>query len=203
MSRNILIGCTGSVASIKIVPLVKLLQSTSPAVVIKVVATAHALHFFDRNELTQMGIDVLTEEDEWKAWSKKTDPVLHVDLRNWADLMLVAPLDANTLGKLANGLCDNLLTCILRAWDVSKPVLLAPAMNTHMYNHPLTAIHLDTVTKILGYKIIAPISKLLACGDIGIGAMAEVTDISERVVKELEAHKTASLTALVRDETTQ
>ncbi|KAJ3255118.1 hypothetical protein HDU77_003801 [Chytriomyces hyalinus] len=149
MGRNILIGCTGSVASIKIVPLVKLLQSTSPvsknsraqtpldfdrdsthstqAVVIKVVATAHALHFFDRNELTQMGIDVLTEEDEWKAWSKKTDPVLHVDLRNWADLMLVAPLDANTLGKLANGLCDNLLTCILRAWDVSKPVLLAPA----------------------------------------------------------------------------
>ncbi|KAI8842432.1 putative phosphopantothenoylcysteine decarboxylase [Chytriomyces cf. hyalinus JEL632] len=188
---NILIGCTGSVASIKIVPLVKLLQqqSTFPQVVIKVVATAHALHFFDRNELTPLGVEVLTEEDEWKAWSKKTDPVMHIDLRNWADLIVVAPLDANTLGKLANGLCDNLLTCILRAWDVSKPVLLAPAMNTHMYNHPLTAIHLDTVTRILGYKIIAPISKLLACGDIGIGAMAEVTDISERVAAERKEHQ--------------
>ncbi|KAJ3231115.1 hypothetical protein HDU81_003978 [Chytriomyces hyalinus] len=198
MSHNILIGCTGSVASLKIVPLVKLLQSASP-VVIKVVATAHALHFFDRNELTQLGVEVLTEEDEWKAWSKKTDPVLHVDLRNWADLIVVAPLDANTLGKLSNGLCDNLLTCILRAWDVSKPVLLAPAMNTHMYNHPLTGMHLDTVTKILGYKIIDPISKLLACGDIGIGAMAEVADIAERVLAELEANKAASLTALRRD----
>ncbi|KAJ3229828.1 hypothetical protein HDU78_008807 [Chytriomyces hyalinus] len=195
MSGNILIGCTGSVASLKIVPLVKLLQSKSSAE-IKVVATAHALHFFDRNELMQLGVQVLTEEDEWKAWSKKTDPVLHVDLRNWADLILVAPLDANTLGKLANGLCDNLLTCILRAWDVSKPVLLAPAMNTHMYNHPLTGIHLDTVTKTLGYKTIAPISKLLACGDIGIGAMADVVDITEHILTELEAHQSARSTAL-------
>ncbi|KAI8612495.1 hypothetical protein BC830DRAFT_1171011 [Chytriomyces sp. MP71] len=182
--RNLLIGCTGSVASLKIPALVEAIQSHPDwDVSIKVIATAHALHFFDRAHTESRGVPVLTEEDEWKTWTKKTDPVLHIDLRNWADAILVAPLDANTLGKLANGLCDNLLTCILRAWDATKPVLIAPAMNTHMWNHPLTAMHLNFVSKTLQYEVTPPISKLLACGDTGVGAMAEVSDL----VLKLEA----------------
>jgi len=68
--------------------------------------------------------------------------VLHIELRRWADVLLFAPLTAHTLAKLALGLCDNLPTNIARAWDSNKPVLVAPAMNTHMWNHPLTADHL-------------------------------------------------------------
>ena len=58
-------------------------------------------------------------------------------------------------------------TCILRAWDLNKPVIVCPAMNTHMWNHPLTAMHIKTLTDILGYSVIPPISKKLACNDIG------------------------------------
>ena len=64
------------------------------------------------------------------------DPVRHIEFRHWADLLVVAPLDANTLAKFAIGLCDNFLTCLFRAWDFAKPVILAPAMNTLMWDHP-------------------------------------------------------------------
>src|SRR6185295_16400642 len=69
-------------------------------------------------------------------------PVVHIELRRWADLFLIAPLDANTLAKLAAGLADNCLTCVWRAWDPARPIVLAPAMNTLMWEHPLTARHL-------------------------------------------------------------
>jgi len=86
--------------------------------------------------------------------------------------MIIAPLDANTLAKMANGICDNLLTSVVRAWDwETVPILLAPAMNTFMWNHPLTEPQLQTVTSFSTTKkckIIAPISKKLACGDTGM-----------------------------------
>ena len=74
--------------------------------------------------------------------------------------------------QVGSGLCDNLLTCIIRAWDYSKPVFIAPAMNTFMWDNPFTQKHLDQV-KDLGFLIISPITKKLACGDYGNGAMAE------------------------------
>ncbi|KAJ3110690.1 hypothetical protein HDU96_006370 [Phlyctochytrium bullatum] len=185
--RRILVAATGSVASIKIPRLLELLASAvQPAPQIRLVVTDRSLHFFDRTKLDPR-VDVFTDADEWRAWSRIGDPVLHIDLRNWADLVVIAPLDANTLAKLAGGICDNLLTCVMRAWDVSKPVLLCPAMNTHMWNHPLTAKHLAFVTKDLGYFVQDPISKTLACGDTGIGAMAEVDVIARRVKTILQS----------------
>ena len=62
------------------------------------------------------------DEEEWHQWQKKGDPVLHIELRKWADLLIVAPLSANTLAKMAQGLCDNCLTSVVRAWDFSKPL---------------------------------------------------------------------------------
>lgn len=82
---------------------------------------------------------VLRDDDEWSCWNKREDPVLHIELRKWADVFLVAPLSANTLAKMANGLCDNLLTCVARAWDFKRPLLVAPAMNTLMWESPFTA----------------------------------------------------------------
>ena len=70
------------------------------------------------------------------------DPVAHIELRRWADALVIAPLSANTLAKAAAGMADGLLTCVLRAWDWNKPALLAPAMNTAMWESPLTEAHL-------------------------------------------------------------
>lgn len=61
---------------------------------------------------------LFTDADEWNSWAKRSDPVIHIDLRNWADILIVAPLDANTLAKIACGISDNLLTCVLRAWQL-------------------------------------------------------------------------------------
>ena len=139
------------------------------------------------------------------------DPVLHIDLRDWADLLLLAPLSAHTLAKLAHGLCDDTLSCVARAWDFGhyvpqhqqqpassnkgKPVLLAPAMNTAMWEHPLTQQQLQTIQSFAGeqasllsssgrgllVQIIAPQSKLLACGEVGVGALASVDEILQSV----------------------
>lgn len=124
-------------------------------------------------------------------------------------MCLIAPLSAHTLAKIANGLCDDLLTCCIRAWDfgqrkslngnndgrMGKPVILAPAMNTAMWDHPLTRMQLEAIQKFSGVKegivgdeegskeeqevvfIVEPATKKLACGDIGAGALAELDDI--------------------------
>ncbi|KAG9306972.1 hypothetical protein G9A89_000886 [Geosiphon pyriformis] len=186
--KRLLIGTTGSVASIKVPVLVKLLTELDPDLQIKICATKNALHFFDCEAVTKIkdGIEVLTDENEWKVtWNKISDPVMHIELRNWADAFLIAPLDANTLGKIANGLCDNLITCVLRAWDLARPVVVFPAMNTNMWNHPFTARHLSVLRDELEFQIVDPVSKTLACGDTGIGAMAEVGTIVEYVRREL------------------
>ncbi|CEP19603.1 hypothetical protein [Parasitella parasitica] len=141
-----------------------------------------------------IGCRTYREEDEWSGWKKITDPILHIELRNWADIMVIAPLDANTLGKIANGLCDNLLTCVLRAWDVNKPVIACPAMNTSMWHHPLTSRHLEILENVLKYNIIQPISKKLACGDTGLGAMAESRYIADYVLEMINGKGLAGLT---------
>ena len=148
---------------------------------------------------------VILDEDEWPGRAAgdryaRGDAVRHVELRKWADLFLVAPLDANTLAKLAVGLCDNGLTCVWRAWDTARPVVLAPAMNTHMWQHPFTRRHLRSLAADAGavhipghldeaqliaqindrsktLRVVPPVSKALACGDVGVGGLADVADI--------------------------
>jgi len=179
---------------------------------------------------------VILDEDEWPGQDtgqryQRDDPVLHIELRRWADMLVIAPLDANTLAKLAHGLADNCLTCVWRAWDPQRPVILAPAMNTLMWEHPLTASHLMTIvgyaqfgikneereimqqewppelsqtsewsntsegSTFLDYymnwvnqnhsnlRIVPPVSKRLACGDVGVGAMASVPEIVSAVAE--------------------
>ncbi|KAK7233058.1 phosphopantothenoylcysteine decarboxylase [Aureococcus anophagefferens] len=100
--------------------------------------------------LDASGIEVLSDADEWDAWQEIGDDVVHVELRKWADLLVVAPLSAKLrFAKLANGLCDDLLSCTARAWDFDKPFVVAPAMNTAMWSHPLTATHLADL-RVLG-----------------------------------------------------
>ncbi|KAJ3144901.1 hypothetical protein HDU89_007704 [Geranomyces variabilis] len=180
--RRIILAVTGSVASVKLPLLVdRMRDAYKGAVELKIVTTRHAMHFYDPNNVG--GVQVLTDADEWNMWKFMSDPVLHIELRNWADAIVIAPLDANTLAKLACGLSDNLLTCILRAWDTAKPVIVCPAMNTVMWGHPFTRKHLGVCTGELGYAVIEPVVKTLACGDTGVGAMAEVGFIAGVVRK--------------------
>lgn len=204
---NILLGVTGSVAAIKTPEIYQALKRAGHQV--KVVATHAATYFFDPARLDPLNPDaparnrevIFLDEDEWPGRSAgqlylRDDPVLHIELRRWAELFLIAPLDANTLAKLAGGLCDNCLTCVYRAWDVARPVVLAPAMNTMMWQHPATARHLRQLAQDAGadappelpldelpdwmnancraLRVVAPEARQLACGDVGVGAMAGV-----------------------------
>lgn len=184
--RNVLIGVCGSVAAIKLPLIVEALLSDGLHNV-EVVTTEHARHFFKEEQLH--GVKVHRDADEWTSWSKMGDAVLHIELRRWADVFVVAPLDANTLAKVSNGQCDNLLTCVARAWDFKKPMLVAPSMNTAMYDHPVTAKQLETL-KSWGMMVIPVVAKRLACGDVGAGAMAEWQSVVECAKNAL---KTASL----------
>jgi phosphopantothenoylcysteine decarboxylase len=210
---NVLLGVTGSVAAIKTPDLYTALTRSGHAV--KVVATRAALYFFDPAALDSSRSErnpevVILDEDEWPGRDggrryRREDEVLHIELRRWADLLLIAPLDANTLAKLAAGLADNCLSCVWRAWDPARPVVVAPAMNTLMWEHPLTARHLRQLAADAGaagaplhlslddlpdwinahaprLRIAGPVSKRLACGDVGVGGMAAVEEI-EAVVK--------------------
>ncbi|XP_060116117.1 phosphopantothenoylcysteine decarboxylase [Heteronotia binoei] len=173
---HVLVGVTGSVAALKLPLLITELLKI-PKVEVQVVTTERAKHFYNPQELP---VTLYGDADEWQLWKGRTDPILHIDLRRWADLMLVAPLDANTLAKIANGICDNLLTCVVRAWDLKKPLLFCPAMNTAMWEHPITARQVEQL-KSFGYMEIPCIVKKLVCGDEGLGAMAEVPTIVGKV----------------------
>jgi phosphopantothenoylcysteine decarboxylase len=131
------------------------------------------------------------------------DPVLHIELRNWADILVVAPLSAHTLAKFAHGMCDDTLSCVARAWwsanassaphvsstsiSTNKPMVVAPAMNTGMWQHPVTEQQLQTLISFAPHPslltIVQPQVKTLACGETGDGALAPVHDIVEAVAK--------------------
>ncbi|MGH7171039.1 MAG: flavoprotein [Gemmataceae bacterium] len=198
---NILLGVTGSVAALKTPLMYEMLRRPGHAV--KVVATQASRYFFDAADIPRDAL--VLDEDEWpgrgegRRWQREEE-VLHIQLRRWADILLVAPLDANTLAKLANGLADNCLTCVWRAWEPSRPVLLAPAMNTLMWRHPATGRHLRQLVADMGatspsdlaleelldwinvhcprLRIAAPENRRLACGDVGVGAMAALETIA-------------------------
>ncbi|KAI9568577.1 flavoprotein [Boletus coccyginus] len=182
---HVLLITTGSVASIKAPLIVQELLKYSN-VKIQVVSTKPSLAFFNAADVEDAGIRVWTDDDEWSGTYTIGDPILHIELRRWADIVLVAPCSANTLAKIAAGLCDNLVTSLLRALAPTTPTYIFPAMNTLMYEHPLTAQHLRVVQEVVRYHVVGPIGKGLACGDVGLGAMTEWKDIVKIVVDKMQ-----------------
>ncbi|GAB2269724.1 hypothetical protein Dimus_004646 [Dionaea muscipula] len=173
---RILLAASGSVAAIKFANLCHYFSLWGE---IKAAVTAASLDFVDRVAMPK-DVVIYTDEHDQSSWRKIGDNVLHIELSRWADVMVIAPLSANTLGKIAGGLCDNLLTCIVRAWDYTKPLFVAPAMNTFMWNNPFTESHLMSINE-LGVSLIPPVSKRLACGDYGKGFMAEPSHINSTI----------------------
>jgi phosphopantothenoylcysteine decarboxylase/phosphopantothenate--cysteine ligase len=173
--KNILIGVTGGIAAYKTATVIRLLVREGASV--KVIMTSHAKEFITPLTLATLSKNaVLTEffNPENGDWNS------HIDLGLWADLFLIAPATANSIGKMANGIADNLLlTTYLSA---RCPVFIAPSMDTEMLNHPSTVINIETL-KAFGNIILDPASGDLASGLTGKGRMVE----PEEIVKEIKS----------------
>lgn len=179
VSRNIILGVTGSIAAHKAVDLASLL--TKQKCNVHVVMTADAQRF-----VTPLPFKVLSRNpvvtglfDEVTDWKPE-----HVELADEAGLLLIAPATANVLAKLANGLADDALTCIALALNPKAKLLIAPAMNGKMWLHPATRQNVKTL-KARGAKFIGPDEGMLSCGYEGIGRMWPVEAIAKRALKLL------------------
>ncbi len=177
--KKILIGITGSIAAYKTILLVRSLVKEGAEV--RVVITPSAKDFVTPLTLSTLSKNpVLTDLFAEGSWSN------HVMLGRWADVMIIAPLSCNTLGKMANGLCDNLL--LATYLSATCPVVVAPAMDEDMWHHPTTS---DNLTKLAGFgnKVI-PVGKgELASGLYGDGRMAEPEMILQFVADHIFQQK--------------
>ncbi len=174
---KLIIGVTSSIAAYRIPNLASALRKENFE--IKTIVTEKAKAFVAPQALAVMSQNPCYDDSfEWGNLSE----VVHIELAKWCDAFLIAPLTANTLAKLVNGICDNLLTSTVRALG-KKPLILAPAMNTRMWENPLTARQLKMLEEFYNVTVIQPIAKTLADGDTGMGALAEDQTIIETLLK--------------------
>ena len=179
---NLLIGVTGGIAAYKACDLVS--RSVRRGWSVRVAMTRSATSFvgpltFQALSGHPVAVDALALDPDPDGASA----IEHINLARWADVACVAPLTANTLAKLAMGLTDDALTTTLLALEPEVPVLLCPAMNTQMWLHPVTQRNLRWITDLGRYTIVAPTDKRLACGEVGVGGLAEV----DQIVAAIEA----------------
>ncbi|GFE54972.1 phosphopantothenoylcysteine decarboxylase [Babesia ovis] len=204
VEKRILIGVTGSVAAIKIPDIITELRrhgkENNHRLEIRILATSIAIEQFG-SYLRVEDVELYTDKHIIAPYTRG-DPILHIELRRWADIFVICPLDCNTLAKLANGLCDNLLTDVARCWDFNKPIWVYPCMNTFMYEHPITAEQTARLESF-GIKVVPPIVKKIICGDYGRGGLPppeEIgTDIYNTLFKETKREINRSIRELERN----
>ena len=177
MEKTILVGVTGCIAVYKSAELVRLFQKAGYRV--KVVMTEHATHFVDPltfRSLTHEPVAIGLFDDP-------SDPIHHISLAEEADVFVIAPCTANVAAKIAHGIADDLLTTTALA--CTAPLVVAPAMNVHMYEAAATQENLATLEK-RGVRIVEAGSGYLACGDVGRGRLADLDDIVSATIAALE-----------------
>ena len=167
---RLLLGITGGIAAYKGPELVRALRRRGHSV--RCVLTEHARRLVATDALIAVSGEPVSCE---LFPGDGTMP--HIDLARWCEGLLIAPATADVLARLALGLADDLLTTLHLALEPAKPVWLAPAMNTVMWKKPVVQGHLKTLTE-RGTHIIAPVSGHLACGESGLGAMADPESIA-------------------------
>lgn len=173
--KNILIGVTGGIAAYKVVEVASRLKKSGANV--KIVMTKHATEFVTPKTFQEITNNAVSVEMFADAANFN---VAHISLADFADLMLIAPATANFLAKMAHGIADDLLTTTVLAFD--KEILLAPSMNTKMYENPATQANLHLL-KARGIKILEPNSGILACGVVGKGRLPEPQEICAEIEK--------------------
>ena len=171
--KTILLGITGGIAAYKICELIRMYKRANANVL--VVCTPNALNFVTKLTLQNLsGNEVAVEEFSVKDYRPE-----HISYADSADIMVIAPVTANTISKIAQGICDNLLTSIACAF--TKPVIIAPAMNCNMWGNPIFQENL----KKLHYEILEPESGYLACGYEGKGRLCSLEKIFDKTVELL------------------
>lgn len=177
--KTIILAVSGSIAAYKAADVTSRL--TKLGYKVKVIMTESATKF-----ITPLTLQVLSKETVHLNLMQEEQPdkINHIELGKEADLFLVLPASANTIAKLAAGMADNMLTATALALPNSVPKLLAPAMNTKMYDNPLTQRNLR-ILKDIGYEEISPKSATLACGDLGRGALADIDTIIQTIKETL------------------
>jgi len=175
-ANNVLLGVCGGIAAYKTCELVRLLVRGGFSV--KVVMTEAAAKF-----VTPLTFQELSQNPVYLDMFAliKEENIQHISLTKWASLCVVAPLSANTLSKVANGICDNLLTTVLCALPQKTPVIFVPAMNENMWKNPLVLENREKLAKVKSYKILPPQKGELACGDYGEGRMPDPKDIFKKI----------------------
>ncbi|MBT2720707.1 bifunctional phosphopantothenoylcysteine decarboxylase/phosphopantothenate--cysteine ligase CoaBC [Bacillus sp. ISL-46] len=171
--KKILLCVTGGIAVYKAAALTsKLVQAGAH---VKVILSESAQKF-----VTPLTFQALSRNEVYVDTFDEKNPrvIAHIDLADWADLILVAPATANTIGKIAGGIADNMITTILLA--ATSPVWIAPAMNVHMYDHPAVKKNLSILAEY-GYQFIEPSEGYLACGYVGKGRLEEPEKIVQHV----------------------
>lgn len=177
-NKNILVGVTGSIAIYKSLELIRLYIKAGANV--KVIMTDGAKKFIAPLTFETISQQNILDENS-ENWDKNSINN-HIAIGKWADIFVIAPATANTINKISNGLADNLLLQTALAYPRIK--IIAPAANTNMIENPLTQASLKML-KLCNYEIISPVSKELACKDIGNGAMADIDDIFDTTAREL------------------
>jgi phosphopantothenoylcysteine decarboxylase/phosphopantothenate--cysteine ligase len=173
---KVVLGVSGGVAAYKAVDLASKL--TAAGAEVRTVMTENSLRMVGAKSFEAVtGGPVYTS-----MWEEVQEyEIGHVSLADWADVVVVAPATANIIGKVANGICDDLLSTVLCAsWK--KPTFFAPAMNEKMWENPAVQENLK-ILKRMGVKLIGPGKGRLACGTEGVGRMAEPMEIFEEIAK--------------------
>jgi phosphopantothenoylcysteine decarboxylase / phosphopantothenate---cysteine ligase len=171
--KKVLLAVSGGIAAYKAATVASKLYQSGYEV--KVVLTESAQKF-----ITPLTFQTLTRQAVYTDTFDEKEPsvVSHIDIADWADIVLIAPATANVIGKLANGIADDMLTTTLLA--TKADVLIAPAMNVNMFNHPAVKKNMETLASF-GWRFIEPNEGLLACGWIGKGRLAEPEELIDSV----------------------
>lgn len=175
--KKIILGVSGSIAAYKAADIASKLSKKYD---VHVVMTKSATKF-----ITPITFQTLTTNPVYtEVFDENESNVSHIDLVKECDLVLIVPATANIIGKCANGIADDMLsTMFMVAKDKKK--IIAPAMNTNMYENPIVQNNLKTLKSILNVIEIEPKESLLACKDYGKGALAEIVDILDVIEREI------------------
>ncbi len=188
-TRRVLIGISGGIAAYKACELVRMLQRRGHDV--RVMATPNALRF-----VSPLALQTLSNHPVRSELFSPTEEseISHIELADWAQVVLLAPATAGLVARLAHGMAEDLLTTVCLA--TRAPLVLAPAMNVNMYHHPATQANLDLLAK-RGVSIVGPDRGELACGWEGPGRLVELTELTAAVERATSDQSLAGEVVLV------
>jgi len=185
-NKHIVTGITSSIAAYKVLGLVEKLRKLNA--IVHVIMTNNAAKLVDKSEFEKASrnpvhTDLFFPNVDYKGYLKKNKPINHISLADIADLFLICPATANIIGKIANGIADDLLSATIMA--TNAPVLICPAMNVKMWKNPIVQENVRKL-KNLRYEFVDPEKGILACGYEGIGRLANLDKIAQRIKTTIE-----------------